>query len=641
MKIVTVILLEKGAWKSDLTYFSGKDIPLGSIVKVSLRNKKILGLAVSSEDVSSSKGEIKNMRFDLKKIIEVKEHSIFTKEFLEATFEISKYFASKQNHSMGTLIPALFREEYDKIAKFQKNTENKIEVNRNIKIEKLLFQASFDDRISSYKTLIRSSFAEKKSVFIVLPSEKDITVYASSLSKGIENFVFSMHSGFSTKKILNSYENIVNTTHPILIIATAPYLAIPRADVGTIILEHENTNIYKMIGRPHIDLRTFAELYASKIKAKFIIADSLLRYETIARRDLDHIGELRPLSFRNDFNGEIDILTRGEKFQILTDETIEEIKKAISNKKRMFIFSLRKGLATITVCKDCNTQISCEKCLAPVVLYTSRDGKKRMFMCNRCHTEKDPDMVCIACGSWNLMPLGIGTDTVYEEIKRLFSEHKNKIFKLDKEIAKTAKGAEKIVKEFEDTEGSILVGTEMAFFYLKEKISLSIVASFDSLWSIPNYKMGEKIIQIITSIISKTENKLIIQTKNEKDPAILAVKRDNLLPFVREELEDRKNLGYPPYKRFIKITHLGNKEESLEIKKFLTELFEGYKIEIFSAFVSRLKGQYATNALIKLDIKKWSLPELSADSSIDENLLNKLLSLPFPFEVLVDPEDLL
>ncbi len=641
MKIVTVIPLEKGAWKSDLTYFSGKDIPLGSIVKVSLRNKKILGLAVSSEDVSSSKGEIKNMRFDLKKIIEVKEHSIFTKEFLEATFEISKYFASKQNHSMGALIPALFREEYDKIAKFQKNTENKIEVNKNIKSEKLLFQASFDDRISSYKTLIRSSFAEKKSVFIVLPSEKDITLYASSLSKGIENFVFSMHSGISTKKILNSYENIVNTTHPILIIATAPYLAIPRADVGTIILEHENTNIYKMIGRPHIDLRTFAELYASKIKAKFIIADSLLRYETIARRDLDHIGELRPLSFRNDFNGEIDILTRGEKFQILTDETIEEIKKAISNKKRMFIFSLRKGLATITVCKDCNTQISCEECLAPVVLYTSRDGKKRMFMCNRCHIEKDPDMVCIACGSWNLMPLGIGTDTVYEEIKRLFSEHKNKIFKLDKEIAKTAKGAEKIVKEFEDTEGSILVGTEMAFFYLKEKISLSIVASFDSLWSIPNYKMGEKIIQIITSIISKTENKLIIQTKNEKDPAILAVKRDNLLPFVREELEDRKNLDYPPYKRFIKITHLGNKEESLEIKKFLTELFIGYKIEIFSAFVSRLKGQYATNALIKLDIKKWSLPGLSADGSIDENLLNKLLSLPFPFEVLVDPEDLL
>ena len=75
--------------------------------------------------------------------------------------------------------------------------------------------------------------------------------------------------------------------------------------------------------------------------------------------------------------------------------------------------------------------------------------------------------------------------------------NKIKIFKLDKEIAKTTIGAEKIIKEFEDTSGSILIGTEMAFFYIKKKVPFSVIASFDSLWSIPNFKMGERIIHII------------------------------------------------------------------------------------------------------------------------------------------------
>ena len=296
----------------------------------------------------------------------------------------------------------------------------------------------------------------------------------------------------------------------------------------------------------------------------------------------------------------------------------------------------------MTVCRDCGETVNCEKCGAPLVLYLSHLGQKRMFVCNRCQREIESDIKCVSCGSWNLMPLGIGTDTVYEEIKKLFpNREKIKIFKLDKESAKTAKGAEKIIKEFEENPGSILVGTEMAFFYLKEKVPLSIIASFDSLWSIPNFKMSEKIIQITLSIISKTTDQLIIQTKNENDPVIQAIQSGNLLPFIREELEDRKKLNYPPYKRFIKITHLGNKEQTTKATRVLEEIFKEYSPEIFSGFITRLKEKYVTNALIKIDPKKWSFPEISTGSSIDENLLAKLLSLSPSFTVFVDPEDLL
>jgi len=79
----------------------------------------------------------------------------------------------------------------------------------------------------------------------------------------------------------------------------------------------------------------------------------------------------------------------------------------------------------------------------------------------------------------------------------------------------------------------------------------------------------------------------------------------------------------------------------LKAKEFLSEVFKDYTHEIFSGFVTQLKGRYQTNALIKLELKKWSLPAIFLNSSIDENLFAKLVSLPPSFEVFVDPEDLL
>ncbi len=544
MKIITVIPLAKSAFREDLTYFSAQDITIGSIVGIPMRNKKILGLVVSSEDAQNIKSDIKSMTFNLKKIIDTGEKVLFRKEFLDSAFEVSEYFASKKSIGIASLIPMAFQNEYEKLKRSPSLTLPKGDGKNAVKSEKLLLQSPTEDRIIYYKTLIRSSFAEKKSVFVVLPTEYDIKNFSEILSKGIENFSFAIHGGLSPKKQISLFEKIASLEHPVLIFATAPYLCIPRADTGTIILEHESSNAYRMISRPNFDLRVFAELFASKINAQFILSDTLLRFETIARRKNNNFGEARPLSFRINFDGHLEIITPNKdkgataKFQIFSDEVLKEMQKVLSKGKNVFVFSLRKGLATETICRDCNQTITCETCSAPVVLYLSKDGNKRMFACNRCNSEKNPEMTCPRCGSWNLMPLGIGTDTVTEELKQSLPDIK--IFKLDKESAKTAKEAEKIMKEYEEQSGSILVGTEMAFFYLKEKVYFSVIASFDSLWSVPNFKMSEKIIQLVFSIISKTKEKLIIQTKNENDPAILAIKNFFFCPRgIRRKKEPR------------------------------------------------------------------------------------------------------
>ena len=635
--------LKKGVLRGDLTYFTSMNIPVGHVVAVPLRNKKTLALVTSEEDLKESKGNVKGMNYNLKRVLEDKGPSIFLKEFIDTVFDTSKYFAQNKHNVIPFLLPNIFIEHYDKITKIKNAIKKVSEDGKKLRAEKLLLQYPLEDRISVYKTLVRESFAKGQSIFMVLPTASDIEKFTKELSKGIEQFTFSIHSAISAKKNLINYQKILTSTHPVFIIGTAPFLSIPRKDIGTIILEHENSNTFKMLHRPNFDLRIFTEIYASKIKAKLIIADDILRFETIGRKDTDNLHPFYPLSYRIDFSGKIDILGKelaeGKKFQIFNEESIEMIKNTLENKKNVFIFSLRKGLATMTICRDCGEMVACERCGSPLVLYLSHQGKQRMFVCNRCEMEKGSDLACISCGGWNLISFGLGTDTISEEIKKIFP--KISIFKLDKESAKTALGAQKIIKEFEESSGSILVGTEMTFFYLKNKVALSIIASFDSLWSIPSFKMSEKIIQIAFSTITNTKDRFIIQTKNTNDDAIVSIKSGSLLSFVRSELEDREKLNYPPYKRFIKITYLGDKEQTNKARKMLAEIFTEYSPEIFSGFIARLKNKYVTNALLKLDPQKWSLPEISINSSIDEYLLQKLLTLTASYQVLVDPEDLL
>lgn len=648
MKIVTTIPLAKGNWTEDLTYFTAKEVKLGDIVSVPLRKKNILGLVTSVQKLEEEKINIKDLGFNLKKIIAVKDNSIFRKEYLDACIATSEYFVMQKNSAIASLIPNTFLEHYDKINLYKKENEPEPSPESTVakpKAEKLLLQMPSADRVAIYKTLIRENFALKKSIFLALPTERDIEKYKNLLSKGIEPFTFTAHSALGAKKILAMYKELAKVDHPILFIGTVPFLSIQRKDLGVIILEHESSNAYRTISRPYLDLRTFAEIFSARISAKLIIADTLLRFETIGRQVEDNLQPMYPLSYRLDFGGDIEMCglekTLEKKFTMLSKNTLAEIIDNSEKGKNTFIFSLRKGLATITVCKDCASPVLCNLCGSPVVLYTSRNEKKRMLFCNRCKNELDADTSCKTCGSWNLLGLGIGTDTVYEYLKENLPNKKTKILKLDKESAQSAKGAKDIVDEFEKNPGSILIGTEMAFFYMEQKSDLSVIASFDSLWSIPNFKISEKIVQIIINLLEKTEKKLIIQTKNYNDEALLSMKNGNLVSFVRNELADREKLGYPPYMRFIKITFWGNKADTLKIKDFLKSFFQAYNPDVFSGFHPKEKEKYVTHALLRVNPNDWSREEISLKGKIDEKLAKKLRSLGGEFFVSVDPEDLL
>lgn len=639
MKVIEVIPISRGISRETLSYFTGSDISVGSIVKVPLRKRTVPALVISSKEVEESKSEIKNYPYQLRKIENIKSFNLLKKEFIQTAQKISDYYAGSTGSVLSSVIPKSFIENAEKL-----EIPDEAEEDKNVIPEKFVIQSNDEDRYTHYKSIIREEFAKGLSVFFCLPTIQDIKKAVEKLHKGIEPYTFILHSGLSKKEIIETINKTVSEKHPLLIIATGSFLSIPLKKIGTIILDKENSRSYKTQTRPYVDMRNFAEMFAEKIKAKIIFGDLLLRTETIWRYKNSELVEIAPLKFRSLTTSSQEIIDMKAKkeeiageeqnkeetkkeFKIFSDSLEKKIKENIENSEHMFIFTTRRGLSPSTVCADCGNIVKCNTCGAHTVLHKS--PAENFFLCHKCGERRSALEKCSNCFGWRLSTLGIGAENVEEKLKEIYPN--GKIFRIDSDITPTHKKAEQVAEKFYNSPQSILIGTEMALLYLTEKIENSAVVSMDSFFSIPDFRINERVLNILLKMRAMTNRKLIIQTRDIKQKVFSYAVEGNLVDFYKEEIDDRKMLKYPPFSTLIKISISGTKDEVIECVENLQKQIGVYELDIFPAFIPQSKGKYGVNGIIKIPEKEWP----------NKRLADIFKSLPPNFTVNIDPDSLI
>ncbi|MEK7661895.1 MAG: hypothetical protein AAB355_00115, partial [Patescibacteria group bacterium] len=456
-----------------LSYFTKKNVEKGAIVSVPIRNRDTFGVVVRVLEARESKNSARQFPYALKKIKKVWEPGVFDSEFIEAAEKVARFFVSSSGEIIEQIVPKIIFERYGDIKAPKKTGNGKNE----LKLEKFVFQRELEERISFYKTMIRTEFARGNSVFIAAPTIEAVLFFADELSRGIENYVCALHGGLTKKETVGRCNKITVEEHPVLVVGTPSFIFLHRPDMKTFILEQESSGAYRTQSRPYIDMRIAAEILGTVRGQKIILADTILRIETLARHEGKELLELAPLKWRVESQSRsklIDTRERGGEFKLIDDEAKKEIRETLLNKGRVFIFTVRRGLRPLTVCSDCGTVLSCERCSVPLVLHAS-EGSTRIFICHKCKDKKSAETACGECGGWRLKALGYGSQGVFEELKESFPGEK--IIMLDKDYAKTAVQAKKNAGEFFAQGGGILVGTELAFPYLERAIETVIVAS--------------------------------------------------------------------------------------------------------------------------------------------------------------------
>jgi primosomal protein N' (replication factor Y) len=639
MFLVRAIPISRGISKESLTYFSSTVLSPGHITTILLRNKEIPALIESVEAFKSEhKTDLKSMPFVVKKMGKHGSTEIFLPEFVKAVEKISLHHATSRGAVYQALTPQAILENaanVDSKLSVQKKEETdskKTEHKKNHHI--LAFQADEETRIAHYKMIIREEFAKKQSVFILVPTAHEAETLKTILEKGIEQYTYALHGTLTKKNTLNHWQSIIEEKHPVLVIGTALFMSLPKL-WSTMIIERESSRHYKMSTRPYLDMRTCAEYLAKEIDATCICSDLMLRVETLDRYDAGELQEVSELRWRSMTNAKeilIDLKNYNKdkkEFVLISDELktlIEENKKL---NRRLFLYVSRRGIASQIMCRDCGTTALCTRCSTPVVLHGSPKKENRYMLCHTCGERRPADVSCSVCGGWRLEAYGVGIENVVEQVKKIAPD--SPVFRVDSDATPTAKKVLEAIDHFESNPGSILVGTEMALYYLNKDIEHVAIVSLDSQFSLPDFRIKEKIFHTILRLRSLASHVFLIQTRYAEMPLWQYAQKGNLMDFYKEEKNQRAKHSYPPACTLIKITFTGTPALVRAEMQKLKENFKDYTISIFPAFIETQKGKFVMHALIRLRNDEWW----------NQSLYEKLRALPPEYAVNVDPENVL
>lgn len=630
MFIVHVTPLQKRG-VATLTYFSVEELPVGSIVTVPIRKRDVRALVLECEDAHAIKAALRTNVFEMKKLPKQAPQRLCDDVFIRAARVTSDHFAT----SIGSLVEAYIPSAI--LADTTLTTIPPTASTPKNAYEKSALQLPISERIEKYRMLIRSNFARGSSTFICAPTTREArTLKATCNHEGISHYVFLLESSQTPKKQQSVWRAILNEDHPVVIIATPTFLSIPRSDIGMYIIDHESSASYKQQRAPYVDARILADNLARERASSLVLADTIL--STRVHKDMqagfvrEVEGHARKLRAHNNVNliNTRDARTYAkenkEAFPIVTPEVIEALTRASQQGDRSCVFAPRRGIASSTVCNDCGASVRCSTCKASLTLHELRNG--RQLLCHRCGAANDADIRCTTCDSWNLVPLGIGIERVVEYIRLYLPEAP--IVVISSDATSTPKQARAAAKEFYETPGAILIGTEMALAYLTEPIALSVMCSIDSLMGIPDFRIEEKLFAIIAYLREHTQDELYIETTNTDNEMLTFAQEGLLQEYIEHELTLRKQLNYPPYAHLIQVSCVGTREKAIADMQTFVEHATDFSPRVFRGFIPRGRN-LELRALIRVPTAQWP----------DKKLLTLLRSLPPSCTVTVNPDKVL
>ncbi|HVV01286.1 MAG TPA: primosomal protein N', partial [Verrucomicrobiae bacterium] len=163
---------------------------------------------------------------------------------------------------------------------------------------------------------------------------------------------------------------------------------------------------------------------------------------------------------------------------------------------------------------------------------------------------------------------GLGTQRVEETLAKLFPEAV--VRRMDSDALKRKDDFRRILGDFRVGKIDILLGTQMIAKGLHfPNVTLVGIVYADMALHQPDFRAGERTFQLLTQVSGRAgrgdvEGEVFVQAFTPSHPAIQFARRHDFAGFFEQELEFRKQLGYPPFSRVAMITLRGHNEEKVK-----------------------------------------------------------------------------
>ena len=493
------------------------------------------------------------------------------------------------------------------LSKDQKTSYNRIE--KEIKKEKvILFHGvTSSGKTEIYVECIKNQLNQGKSVLFLVPEIALTTQLVNRLNSFFDKELIVYHSSVNPQTRLEIWKKIISKDDPYLILGARSAVFLPIRNNGLIIVDEEHENSYKQTQKsPYYNSRDIA-VYLSKIHGCSVLLGSAT--PSLESFYNAKIGKYSLVNLRRRFGGfdppKIQFLDHSSTKKLFSDKVISEIKLRIEKKEQVIIFRNRRGYSTFLQCTACNEVENCPNCDISLTYHLNSNTLK----CHYCGHHEPEKKNCSSCGLPSLNRRGVGTQLIENEIEKKFPNVK--VARLDYDTTRTKKSFKSIIRGFEEKEFDILVGTQMVTKGLDfSNVSLVCVIESDFLLNYPDFRANEKYFQMIRQVSgragrSKSQGTVLIQTKNVNHSLNRRLQLDDDINYFDGELAQRKEFGYPPYVKLIKIKFRSRNRKILYDGSnwFANALKKNMKSKILGPefpIISKIKNEFLMNLLIKV-----------------------------------------
>jgi primosomal protein N' (replication factor Y) len=209
--------------------------------------------------------------------------------------------------------------------------------------------------------------------------------------------------------------------------------------------------------------------------------------------------------------------------------------------------------------------------------------------------------------------LGAGTERVECDLRELLPAAV--IVRMDSDTTSGKDSHNRLLKRMANRSADILIGTQMiAKGHDFPGVTLVGVVNGEASLNMPDFRSAERTFQLLSQVIGRAgrgnlPGRVIVQTLNPLHYAIQSAIAHDCAGFYRQELEFRREAGYPPFAFLASLSLSGTSEKSVEecaekSARLLGQLKKelSLRIEVLGpapAPLYRLRGRFRRQILLK------------------------------------------
>ena len=468
-----------GQINESLTYKYSHSIEIGSIVEIPLRKRKSAGVIISQTN-------IKDLKFDLKKVLSISNYYQFAvctenidfykyvsihcfidlgmvlkmaiQQFPNTQLKNYYLFENKIYETQKNLIDKynLSKKDWQKLLEERKisqttdsfifdgmaqnislNTDQEnifksLQINKNNDFQvHLIDGVTGSGKTELYLKAVESNLVRGNQSLILLPEIALTEEWSRRFFKyfGCRPFIWhSKQSKIQKARIIRS----LLSGEPCVLVGARSSVLLPFKNLKLIICDEEHDSSYKQEDGPKYQARDMAIYKAKCSKALCLLISASPSLESLhnSNQRKFHIHHLSN-QFHKTQLPSVEIVDMNQSKPSsrawISKQVFDETNKVLKQKGQVLFFLNRRGYAPSKICASCHTPIQCQNCAVNLVYHKKIDR----LICHHCSNYFEPNQICKMCSSEKFISIGIGLERLQEEVTRLFPGYSNQLFSSD------------------------------------------------------------------------------------------------------------------------------------------------------------------------------------------------------------------